>query len=310
MNPQEPSNDKSEPAVPRGKLMSAAEASDWDNDTRIVESGARTEDGRTVGGTPDEPQVEEPELSTIADSIDAVDEPQVEEPVITMEDPGDFQPKDYSFEVTVFDAEGKAGKQVKISSPEAWDELLETDPNLGSAAALAKGLRLASKMETNLDRDKADFDTLKETFTKHTQEAESRVAATNNMVAEINYLIESKELPTIDPKYKDADWTNPEVAKQPGIKEQVALLTFMRDENNRRTRLGLKPMTSVLDAFNAYERANSKTQQISAQKLAGEQRKAAGAIVAPASPSAQTAAPKGISVGRGGSLRDLGANGW
>lgn len=299
----------SEPATPRGKLLSADELSDWGNNTRMVEPGTRTEDGRIVGGT----EAAEPALDTIDKSIDntVVDEAEEEQqPLVTVEDPGEFTPKDYSFQVTVFDSEGKNAKQVTVRSPEQWDELLETDPNLGSAAALAKGLRLAAKMEGNTERDKADYDVKKAEFDQATEAEKTRVAALTSMEAEINYLGENGDLPAVDAKYVNADWSDPDVAKQPGIKERIALLSFMRNENNRRTRLGLKPMTSVLDAFNAFERQNSKTRRISATKLAGEQRKAAGAIVAPSSPAPSASAPKGISVGRGGSLRDLAANGW
>lgn len=313
MNPQEPTNDnKTEPATPRGKLLTAAEISDWGNNTRMVEPGAKTEDGRTIGGSEtEEDPTPEPEetVSTVEDAINANDEPE-EEPATPVENPGEFTPKDYSFEVTVYDQEGKNGKSVTIKSTEAWDDLLETDPNLGSAAALAKGLRLAAKMEGNLEREKADHDSKKAEYDKVVADNDARVQATNNMVAEISYLVENKDLPEIDSKYTNADWSDPEIAKQPGIKEQIALLSFMRNENNRRTRLGLKPMTSILDAFNAYERQNAKTASVDSKKLAGEQRKAAGSIVASPSPSPQTAAPKGISVGRGGNLRDLSFNGW
>lgn len=299
---------QSEPATPRGKLLSADELSSWGNNTRMVEPGAKTEDGRVVGGN----ESEEEQLDTIDKSIDktVTNEPEEQEPIVTVEDPGEFTPKDYSFQVTVFDSEGKNAKQVTIKSADQWDELLESDPNLGSAAALAKGLRLAAKMEGNTERDKAEFDAKKAEFDEASEAEKTRVAALTSMEAEINYLGENGDLPAVDAKYVNADWSDPNVAKQPGIKERIALLSFMRNENNRRTRLGLKPMTSVLDAFNAFERQNSKTQDVTTKRLAGEQRKAAGAIVAPSSASSSASAPKGISVGRGGSLRDLAANGW
>lgn len=308
MEPNDKStDDKKETGPLRGKLLSATETSDWGNESRIVERGAKTEDGNTVGN--EEPE----ELDTVDKSIDksvTEDEPVIEEPVVTVEDPGEFTPQDYSFEITVFDDEGKNGKTVKVSSPEAWDELLEKDPNLGSAAALAKGLRLAAKMEGNIERDQAAHDAKKAEYDSAVKAEEGRVATINSMTAEIDYLASNGDLPAIDQKYVDANWADPEVAKQPGVKERVALLTFMRNENNKRTKLGLKPMTSVIDAFNAYERQSSKTNQDQQKIEAGRQRKAAAAIVAPPSSAPATGAPKGIAVGRGGSLRDLANNGW
>lgn len=308
MEPNDKSTDDKKQTGPlRGKLLSATETSDWGNESRIVERGAKTEDGNTVGSA--EPE----ELDTVDKSIDksvTEDESVIEEPVVTVEDPGEFTPQDYSFEITVFDDEGKNGKTVKVSSPEAWDELLEKDPNLGSAAALAKGLRLAAKMEGNIERDQAAHDAKKAEYDSAVKAEEGRIATINSMTAEIDYLASNGDLPAIDQKYVDANWADPEVAKQPGVKERVALLTFMRNENNKRTKLGLKPMTSIIDAFNAYERQSSKTNQDQQKIEAGRQRKAAAAIVAPPSSAPATGAPKGITVGRGGSLRDLANNGW
>lgn len=290
----------------RGHVLSPDQLTDWGNQTRFVEPTLKNEVGedvRVIDTTDDESG-----LTTIDDAIDAQDQV-VTGSVITAEDPGEYTPKDYSFDVMVYNNEGKNGHLVKISSPEAWDELLEKDPNLGNASALAKGLRQAAKMETSQERDKDDYDKRKTNYDDQVKVETDRVAVTNNMAAEISYLVESNDLPEVATKYKDADWSDPEVAKQPGIKEQIELLSFMRNENNKRIKLGLKPMTSVVDAFNAYERQSNKNKVTNDIKAAGEARKAAGAIVAAPSPSQSTSAPKGISVGRSGNLRDVG-RGW
>lgn len=292
----------------RGKLLSADEVSTWGNESRFIEPGTKTEDGKTVAAP-----TEDEALTTVDDAIDqsvvADEQEEIAQPV-AVENPGEFTPNDYSFDITVFDSEGKNAKTVKIKDSDAWDQLLESDPNLGSAAALAKGLRLAAKMESNIDRDRDAYDKQKADYDSAVAAEAARTQALNTMTAEIDYLAKNGDLPDIDVKYVNADWTDKEIAKQPGVKERTELLTFMRNENNKRNRLGLKPITSVIDAFNAYERQNSKTRQIDSKKLAGQQRKAAGSVVAPASPSQNTTAPKGISVGRGGNLRDLSFNSW
>lgn len=291
----------------RGTLLTPAQVSDWGNTTRFIEPTLRNEVGedvRTADTTEDEP-----DITTVDDAIEAQETIAEAEPVITAEDPGDYTPKDYSFDVTVYDTEGKNGRSVKIESPEEWDKLLESDPNLGNAAALAKGLRQAAKMEGSQERDKEDYDKRKADYDGQVEAETGRVEAINNMANEITYLVDGGDLPAVAAKYKDADWSDPEVAKQPGIKEQIALLSFMRNENTKRQKLGIKPMTSVVDAFNAFERQNSKTRTADDKRAAGEARKAAGAVVSAPSPSQNTSAPKGISVGRGGNLRDVG-RGW
>lgn len=285
----------SEPATPKSHFLTDDEVSDWGNGVTIKDH-FDTEEEKPVEKEPEE-EIEE---------VEEVDD----EPVVTVEDPGDFQPKDYSFDVTVYDEEGKNGKTVKIKSVDDWDELLEKDPNLGSAANLMKAQRKVTKMESGIERDKEVWERAKNEFDRQTENEKNRIEATDNMVAEINYLISQGDLPEIPKKYQNADWSDPEVAKQDGVKEQIALLTFMRNENNKRKKAGLKAMTSVLDAFNAFERKQTKKQAIDAKKQAGEARKAAGARVSGVSPSPVSRAPKGIMVGRAGSLQNLGASGW
>lgn len=228
----------------------------------------------------------------------------------TIPDPGEFKPGDYTFEVTVLDAEGKNARVHKIKSVEQWDDLLETDPNLGSASALLRAQRAASKMENSLERDQRDFEAKKAAFDSEKSQIEAQAAATNVMVAEIGYLQAQGKLPAVDKKYVDADWSDPEVAKQPGVKEQLALLNYMRKENGRLSAAGLPRMTSIRDAFNSYRIDQAEKKAPARKQAAGVARKQAGARVSGVSPAPSGAAPAGISVGRGGSLRDLGRQGF
>lgn len=225
-------------------------------------------------------------------------------------DPGVFAPGDYSFEVVAYDSDGKNPKTHKIKSVEQWDELLERDPNLGSAAALLKAQRMANKMENGLERDEREHSDKKAKFDAEKAEIESKQAATDTMVAEIGYLQSKGDLPEVAKKYVNADWSDPEVAKQPGVKEQLALLNYMRKENKARLSAKLKPMTSILDAFNAFQIDQARKGKATGKVTAAAQRKTAGARVAATSPApASGGAPSWVSVGQGGNLRDIGRMG-
>lgn len=265
---------------------------DLEPTVQFVESGDKTE---PVDEVEDE-----------ADDEDEIVAPAASAPVPTLTDPGEYKPADYSFEVTVMDDEGKNARTHKIKSVEQWDELLERDPNLGSAAALLKAQRAATKMETALERDERDHEGKKTAFETEKTTLATQAAATNTMVAEIGYLQAQGKLPAVDKKYVDADWSDPEVAKQPGVKEQLALLNYMRGENKKLVAAGLPAMTSIRDAFNSMQLDRVEKGRPAARAEAASQRKANGARVAGVSSSPASVAPAGISVGRGGSLRDIG----
>jgi hypothetical protein len=280
--------------------------SGWGNENRIVEPGVKSEDGEEVRKDP------EPDKTT--ETEEEVPEPdeEVEDAPVTpsVPDPGEFTPGDYSFEVTTYNAEGQNGRTVKVNSLEQWEQLIDTDPNFGSAGALLRAQRAATHMESSIDRDEREYKAKKAQFDEAAKGEQARTEAMGNMVSEMGYLEGKGYLPKVANQYKNADWSDPEVAKQNGVKEQIALLKYMRNENNSRIRAGLKPMTSVLDAYNAFELDNSRKGTETAKKAAGEARKAAGSRVASSSPNPATTAPAGIAVGRGGSLEDLNRGSW
>lgn len=292
----------------RGTLLEAADIADWGNNSVIVEKRPVTEAGEEVGGkAADAPAADAPvePVAPVEPELVA-DEPAI--PAVA--DPGEYQPADYSFEVTTYDAEGKNGRSRKISSVEDWDTFIDGEPNFGNATALLKAQRLATKMETALDRDQAEYNNKKTAFDEYTQTEEARVAATTQISNEINYLVDRGELPKVAPEFVTANWADPKVAAQSGVKEQIALLAYMQKENNARAKAGLAPMTSALDAWNAYQLDQAKQTTATRQQQAGQQRKEAGARVAPSSPAPASSAPRGIAVGRGGSLNDLGTQDW
>jgi hypothetical protein len=253
---------------------------------------------------PEEPKKEEEEPKTPEEENEEPEQIEDPEPVVTVQDPGDFVPKDYSFEVTVYDDEGKNGKTVKVNSIDEWEALLDKDSNFGSSSALLKAQRLATKMESNLERDKADWEKQKSEFDSQVEKANERQQNIDGIAAEIEYLVSKGRLPAVDPEYKDADWRDPQIAKQPGVKEQVDLLNYYVKENKARRKAGLKDM-SITEAFYELREEQQSKADKEAHKAAGEARKAAGARIAGNSPVPVTTAPKGIAVGRAGTLRDL-----
>ena len=301
----------------RGKAIAPDDISDWGNEARIVEPNVRTEKGEIIekdrgdqddaGGSDDEDKDESEGQEETDEAAVSSEDLETEEPLqAQVEDPGEYQPADYSFEVVTYDKEGKNPSPHTISNVEEWDKLLQGEPNFGSSAALAKGMRQATKMETSLEQDKKDYDKKKTEFDETQKKIAEQEETTKVMFSEIEYLVSKGQLPKVDDKYKDADWTDPEVAKQPGVKEQVALLKYMVKESNARRKAGLKPITSVLDAWNAYQLDQRQKQGAKNKKVADAARKAAGAMVASGSPAPTSAAPKGVAIGRGGSLRDIG----
>lgn len=241
------------------------------------------------------------------DEEDQDDAPEVH----AVEDPGEFKPADHSFEVVIY--EGEEGKErpktVKITSVEQAEELLERDPNFGSAKNLLNFNRKVAKMENSLEREQADYQKRKQEYEDYVKKETDRQNQVNRTVKEMNYLVDTGKLPKISKQYQNADWSDPEVAKQPGVKEHISLLKYMAGESKRRVKAGLEPLTSVLDAYNAWNNDQAEQDKIKRQKQAGEFRRQQGSRVSGTSPAPNTTAPKGIAVGRGGSLRDLNA-GW
>lgn len=290
----------------KGKVLNADEITAWGNDTQITEPIVKREDGSEVKSVVDEsPAVVEPETPTAP-------EPEVIVPQITVEDPGEFTPEDYSFTVTTYNEESKKPKNVKITSVEQWDELLEQDPNLGSPAALLKADRAAAKMESNQERDKSNWETAKEAYDIELERVNQSEQTTQTWANEIDYLTERGDLPKIDPKFENVLWVGPnadkEALKDESVKARVELLEYLKKENTSRKSRGISLMGPV-DAYNAMQLDTRRKSDIDTKKQADEARKAAGARVAGSTPSPVTTTPKGIAVGRAGSLRDL-VGGW
>lgn len=297
---------ESEKAPVKGTLLTPDQAGEWGNETILIEKKPKTEANALET---EEPEKKEDHETPVAEEVVAKDEPEV----TYLEDPGEFTPTDNSFEVTVYDEEGKKPKTVKIDSIEKWDELLESEPNLGSGSAVLKAQRLATKMENNLDREKADWQRSKDEYTKAAEDQERSEVQTTTWANEIAYLEENGSLPKVDAKFKNVPWVGAEADKDAladeAVKAQIDLLEYMRKENTKRRKLGLSDLGPEA-AFNSRLRDKGEQQAKENKTKAAEARKVAGARVAGNSPNPVTAAPPGIAVGVGGSLRDLGNTSW
>lgn len=292
--------DKDEDVKPEGTPLPTGEISDWGNDVKIVEP-------KVFGSAGEERKEETEEVEEVVEE-QPEEQPVVEETQVEVDDPGEFEPKDYAFEVVIYNEKGQNGKTIKVKSLEQWDELIEKESNLGSATALLKAERAANRMQLNMERDKADYDVKKAQYDDAVKNQEERTDNLDRLTNEMLYLEERGDLPKIPVKYRD-DWTSDEAKKDPAVKEQKALLDFMAKENNSRKKAGLKAMDSLLDAYNAFQLDQRKKGEETSRKTAAQQRKELGAKVAGSSPAPVGTAPKGISVGRVGRLEDLGA-GW
>ncbi len=305
--------------IPKGGVLSRDQLAEWGDGTNFIEPRLQNEEGKEVRSVaredlakaqeaPEEEQEEEvEEEEPVVEEIEQEELP----PLVTLEDPGDYTPTDYSFEVSILvGEEGKEReKKVKITSVADAEKLLEDDPNFGSAKNLLDFNRKVTKMETNGELERKDYDKRKAEYDKQVSEQQSRQDYIEGVAKEINYLVGKGKLPKVSAKYANADWSDPEIAKQPGVKEQNALLNYMVKENAARQKAGIAPFAGAVDAYNAMLVDTQVVKNTEAKKQAGEQRRAAGSRVAGGTPNPVTLAPKGISVGRGGSLRDL-DSGW
>lgn len=244
-----------------------------------------------------EEEAEEPEAP-----VEEYEEP---EPAVTVENPGDYTPKDYSFKVTLAD-----GKTRTISTPEEADKIAEDADNFETPAQLMDFIRKSQKMENSLEKDREKYEEDKAKYDEQLKSETERRETVNAIANEFEYLESKGLLPPTPAQYKNADWSDPDVAKQPGVVEKIELLNYMVRENEARAKAGVQPLTSVIDALNAFEADEDRQTKETERKESGERRKAAGSRVAGVSPSRQSPyVPKGIAVGNPNILK-RGAAQW
>lgn len=300
-------NDKSQPTPEQIDAANKAEEARWQGDFKDEELVVPYKRGES--GDEDKPDDKSKSSKDDDEGDKSDDKPEDEEeieqfsdpaPTVTIEDPGEYKPADYSFEVTL-----AGGKTIKVTTPEEADKLADDPDNFETPKQLNDFLKKSLTMQHKLDRDYEKWEAQKKTFTEQLETETQRREMVDNIASEMSYLVNKGMMPKVDKQYLDADWSDPEVAKQPGVKEQIELLQYMAKENAARAKAKVKPLGSVIDAYNAWQ-LDEKHQKEEAErkkaeeehKAAGEARKAAGARVAGVSPSSQGSyAPKGIAVG-------------
>lgn len=272
------------------KSANEAEMQRWEGDfpeedlqVKYKREEDQGEDSKSEVATEDE---EEPEHVEYSDP----------EPVLTTQDPGEYKAADYSFDVTL-----KDGKTVTIKTPEDADKVAEDPDNFEKPKQLLDFINKATSMRNKLERDYEKWEDSKKTFETQSQTETQRVETVKTFTAEFDYLADKGLLPAIPRELKNADWQDPEVAKDPVVKQYNEILDYLLKENEVRAKAKIRPLTSIIDAFNAWTLETGKQAATESKKAAGEARKAAGSRVAGVSSSEQKGfVPKGIAVGRTG----------
>ncbi len=255
-----------------------------------------SDDSSTESQDSQEENKSAPELATEKDEAGVYKEP-------TTEDPGEFTPGDYSFEIKTTD-----GKVVKISSQEEIDEFaakLDENSELINASQYTMFNRKSVAMDQGIATDKRNYEANKAKFDQEQSLQTTRQESLTQWNNEINYLANNGELPKISDKLNSADWTDPEVAKEPAVKARLDIFKWMESENSKRMTAGLEPIKSVVDAHNAMQLESFKTQQKDTVSREKEQRQKKGSMVGGAAPHSPSNNPSNSIVGTGGSLDDM-----
>lgn len=289
------------PTKEQVKQANEAELKKWEGDfdpeeLKIPYSRDEAKDGKKDKTEENKEEPKEKETAEIeeAETTEEYAEP---EPVITVEDPGEYVPQDYSFSIDI------KGKTYKVESLEQAENLAEEHAEDLNAKQLFSLVSKGSKIDIKQERDKEKWEADKKKFDEQSEVQNERMEYVDSIYKEIQYLVDNKMLPKIeDPAIKNR-WDNDETAskdkefiKNPGVKEQVELLNRLAKEREKRIKAGLSPFVSAIEVYKDMQLDSKKHEKT--EKEAGEARKAAGARVAGVSASqVGTTVPKGISVG-------------
>jgi len=280
--------DVQEPTKAQVEAANAAEKAKWEDDFDKEEITIPFSRDEKTEEKEEEKKIEEKELK-IPEDIEYTDP----EPVVKTEDPGDFKANDYSFTVETLD-----GVKTKITTPEQAEEFADANADNLSAAQQIKLVRNTTNMDSKMSKDLEKWEAQKEKFDAESSIETERQNTISNLANEIQYMITKGILTAVADEYKDADWSDPMVAKQPGVREQIELVNYMTKENNERAKSGVRPFASMMDAYNDMEREQSKSEKAEARERSDKARKAVASVSsAPSASSQGVKAPKGIAVG-------------
>lgn len=257
------------------------------------------------GVASDDKEVEEPteEVEAPAENVpetpvtQATQEEVISTPAVN--DPGEFQPQDYSFELTLAD-----GTKHTITKPEDIDNLPE-QPEFASIKDHTQFINNYSRMVNGIDADKRQWESDTKAWSEAQEATKQQEEYFANVSNSMSYLEQSGKLPAVPAQYANADWSDPEVQKQPGVKERVEIIEHMAKENAKRESLGL-PKMDVLAAHAELQNKHNESRLAEEKKSRSDHRKKQGGMVTGASAPAPSSKSSDMIVGSGGSLRDLG----
>lgn len=275
------------------------EGNDNNNDADATSpADGATPDKPTDGSKPDSETTTKPEDNKPAPEL----KPE-EPPTPKVEDPGEFKPGDYSFEIKTTD-----GKTVKITSQEDIEEFaakLDEKPELVSASQYTLFNRKSVSLDQGLANDKSRYEAQKAEYDKEQtliEDNNKKIVQLNN---EMNYLAKNGNLPEITDELNASDWSDPKVAEEPAVKARIEILRWMEAENAKRVEAGLERVTSAVDAYNTMQLEALKQQQsddVSREKTARQDK---GSMVGGSAPHNPANNPANSIIGLGGSLDDV-----
>ena len=250
-----------------------------------------------VEGTVEEPAASEAPAESATPTAQPTQEPQKPQEPLT--DPGEFQPNDYSFDVELAD-----GTKIHIAKPEDFANVPQ-DADFGSPKAFMDVQAKYYQMVNGTETDRKAHEKSQEAYTQQQEQQQQVEQRVTTMLNEFSYLESSGDLPKVPAQYENADWSDPEIAKQPGIKERIELLTFRKEENEKRAKAGL-PGVGVLEAKTLMEnKAFKEAQTVRTQRQNDVRKQRSGMVSGQSQPAPQSATSNDMIVGSGGSLRDL-----
>ena len=264
-----------------------------------------TNSGDQGGGSAEDEQVVEDDKGNTgaAQATATADTPAAQAPQVQaslVEDPGEFKPKDYAFDITLAD-----GSVIKIEKPEDIQKIPK-EADFGTPQQFFEVQAAYNRMVGGIDADKREYEANKKAFDDQQASVQSAEDTIASWEKELTYLQGKGKLPAVPAQYANADWRDPEIAKQPGVKERVEIINYMNEENKAREAAGLPPMKSMLEAFNQMQVNAYEQRAQESQERQNTVRKQRGAMVGGASAPAPSKSNSDMIVGSGGSLRDLG----
>lgn len=219
-------------------------------------------------------------------------------PAPELTDPGEFTPKDYSFEVELAD-----GTKFNIKSPEDVSQLPE-DASFKSIQDHTAFINNYTQMVNGVAADKQQYEADKKTYEEQKAVADENEKFIQTVENSFSYLETKGKLPAVPAQYAEADWSDPEIAKQPGVKERVELVNYMAKENAQRESLGL-PKMSPLEAHAEMQNKALEEAQTQRNQKQADLRKQRGAMISGQSAPAPGKTSSDMIVGSGRPLREL-----